>query len=82
MIGDETVNTVPIETIDAFRDHGKAANRLEDDLDKTTKALGQLKAAGIDLDAITQSLEDEGIEKFNEAYEKLLTAIETQKKII
>ena len=81
LIGDETVNTVPIETIDAFRDHGKAANRLEDDLDKTTKVLDQLKAAGIDLDAITQSLEDEGIKKFNEAYEKLLTAIETQKKI-
>ena len=81
LIGDETVNTVPIETIDAFRDHGKAANRLEDDLDKTTKVLDQLKVAGIDLDAITQSLEDEGIEKFNEAYEKLLTAIETQKKI-
>ncbi len=79
LIGDETVNTVPMETIDAFRDHGKAANRLEDDLDKTTKVLHQLKAEGIDLDEITQNLEDDGIEKFNKAYEQLLGAIETQK---
>ena len=80
LIGNETVNTVPIETIDAFRDHGNAANRLEDNLDKTAKVLHQLKAEGIDLDKITQELEDDGIEKFNKAYEQLLKAIDNQKK--
>lgn len=81
LIGNETVNTVPLETIEAFRDHGVAANRLEQDLDKTTKVLHDLKSAGIDLNEITQKLEDEGIEKFNKAYNQLLSAIENQRKI-
>lgn len=80
LIGKETVNTLPLETIAAFRDHGKAENSLEHDLDKATKVLAQLKEQGIDIDLITQKLEDEGIEKFNQSYDKLLDAIEKQKK--
>jgi len=79
LIGPETVDTVPLETIVAFRDHGVAANTLEEGLDKATETLARLKEAGIDLDAITQKLEDEGIEKFNKPFEKLLQAIEDQK---
>ena len=81
LIGAETINTIPIETLNAFNDHGKAGNRLEDDLDKATKVLAQLKENGIDIDIITQKLEDEGIEKFNKAYDKLLKAIEEQKQM-
>jgi len=79
LIGADTVDTVPLETIEAFRDHGVAANTLELDLDKATDTLSRLKAAGIDIDKITQQLEDEGIEKFNAPFEKLLKAIEDQK---
>ncbi|RFZ81456.1 transaldolase [Mucilaginibacter terrenus] len=79
LIGPDTVDTVPLETIDAFRDHGVAANTLEQGLDKATETLAKLKELGIDLDAITQQLEDEGIEKFNKPFEKLLKAIEDQK---
>jgi len=79
LIGADTVDTVPLETIEAFRDHGIAANTLEDGLDKATEALDRLKKAGIDIDKITQQLEDEGIEKFNKPFEKLLQAIEDQK---
>jgi len=79
LIGPDTVDTVPLETIVAFRDHGVAANVLEDGLDKATETLERLKAAGIDIDAITQQLEDEGIEKFNKPFEKLLQSIEDQK---
>jgi transaldolase len=79
LIGADTVDTVPLETIVAFRDHGIAANTLEDGLDKATETLNRLKNAGIDIDAITQQLEDEGIEKFNKPFEKLLQAIEDQK---
>jgi transaldolase len=79
LIGADTVDTVPLETIEAFRDHGIAANTLEDGLDNATAILDKLKAAGIDIDAITQQLEDEGIEKFNKPFEKLLQAIEDQK---
>jgi transaldolase len=80
LIGPDTVDTVPLETVDAFRDHGIAANTLELGLDQATATLAKLKELGIDLDAITQQLEDEGIEKFNKPFEKLLKAIEEQKE--
>jgi transaldolase/transaldolase/glucose-6-phosphate isomerase len=79
LIGPDTVDTVPLETVDAFRDHGVAANTLEAGLDKATEILAKLPSLGIDLAAVTQQLEDEGIEKFNKPFEKLLNAIEAQK---
>jgi transaldolase len=79
LIGADTVDTVPLETIEAFRDHGIATNTLEQDLDKATETLERLKKGGIDIDKITQQLEDEGIDKFNKPFEKLLNAIEGQK---
>lgn len=79
LIGPDTVDTVPLETIEAFRDHGIAANTLEQGLDKATEVLEKLKAGGIDIDQATQQLEDEGVEKFNKPFEKLLNAIEEQK---
>lgn len=79
LIGPDTVDTVPLETIEAFRDHGIAANTLAQGLNEATETLNKLKEAGISIDAITQQLEDEGIEKFNKPFEKLLQAIEDQK---
>jgi transaldolase/transaldolase/glucose-6-phosphate isomerase len=79
LIGNETINTLPLKTIEAFNDHGHAASRLENDLDKATDVLEELNDNGIDINIITQKLEDEGIEKFNKAYAKLLKAIETRK---
>jgi transaldolase len=79
LIGKNTVDTVPLETIEAFRDHGVAADTLGQNLDQATEYLQRVKDAGIDLDEITQKLEDEGVEKFITPYEKLLQAIEDQK---
>ena len=79
LIGPATVDTVPLETIEAFRDHGVAANTLEEGLEKATEILEKIKAAGIDIDKLTQQLEDEGIDKFNKPFEKLLQSIEDQK---
>jgi transaldolase/transaldolase/glucose-6-phosphate isomerase len=79
LIGADTVDTVPLETIEAFRDHGVAADTLDQGLDKATEALDRVKAAGINIDELTQQLEDEGIDKFNAPFEKLLKAIEDQK---
>ena len=78
LIGPDTVDTVPLETIEAFRDHGVAANTLEQGLDQATELLNKVKAAGINMDEITQTLEDEGIDKFNKPFEKLLKSIEDQ----
>lgn len=80
LIGKETINTIPMETLDAFRDHGHAADCLETDLDDAVQVMQQLKDNKIDIDNITQQLESEGIEKFNKPYDKLLKGIETQVK--
>jgi transaldolase/transaldolase/glucose-6-phosphate isomerase len=77
LIGKETINTITIETLEAFRDHGQAQNSIEDGLDKANHVLAQLNENAIDINAITQRLEDQGIEKFNKAYDELLKAIET-----
>ncbi|MDB5128679.1 transaldolase [Mucilaginibacter sp.] len=79
LIGPETVNTIPLETLDAYRDHGHPENRLEQDLDKAAQTFERLKKTGINIDEITQQLEDEGIEKFNKPYDQLLQAIEEKK---
>jgi transaldolase len=78
LIGADTVDTVPLETIEAFRDHGIAADTLEQGLAEATATLEKIKAAGIDIDKITQQLEDEGIAKFNQPFEKLLKSIDEQ----
>ncbi|WP_338876161.1 transaldolase [Spirosoma sp. SC4-14] len=80
LIGPKTVNTIPMETLDAYRDHGQPDFRLETDLDMASQVLEKLAQAGIDLNAISQQLEDEGIEKFNKPYDKLLDAIDKQKE--
>lgn len=80
LIGKDTINTLPMETIDAFRDHGKVTDSLTEGIDDAKKTLDELKQKGIDIDEITQKLENEGIEKFNQAYDKLLRSIADQKR--
>ncbi len=75
LIGPDTVNTVPPATLDAFRDHGSAQAQLEDDLEQAQAALEALEIEGISLDEVTDALLSEGLEKFVEAYEKLLEAV-------
>ncbi|WP_417428403.1 transaldolase [Halpernia sp.] len=80
LIGKDTINTLPLETIDAFRDHGKVTDSLTEGIDEANKVMDDLKNLGINIDEITQKLEDEGIEKFNQAYDKLLKSIDNQKQ--
>ena len=80
LIGPDTINTLPLETIEAFKDHGKAADHLENNLLKATQELQQLKDNGINIDDIAQKLEEEGVQKFNKAYDSLLKAIDSKKK--
>lgn len=75
LIGPETINTLPLETIDAFRDHGKAESRLEEDMEEVRKQLERLKQNGIDLAKVSDKLEKEGIDKFNKSFDQLLNAI-------
>lgn len=75
LIGPETINTITLETLAAFRDHGLPENCLEKDIDKAENVMENLKKKNIDIDVVTQMLEDEGIEKFNKAYDKIIKAI-------
>ena len=75
LIGPNTVNTVPPQTIEAYRNHGKPKSRIELDLKKANRVLKNLPELGIDIDKVTQQLEDEGIGKFNEPFDKLMEAL-------
>ncbi|MBO0933065.1 transaldolase [Fibrella aquatilis] len=82
LIGPKTVNTLPLETLEAYRDHGQPQARLEQDMDHATQVLARVKELGIDLLALTTRLETEGIDKFIKPYDKLLAAIDEQKKAL
>jgi transaldolase len=79
LIGPQTVNTVPQETLNAYRDHGDPAPRLEEGIEKAEEILGLLPQLGIDIDQVTQQLEDEGIEKFNKPYDDLMANLEEKR---
>jgi transaldolase len=75
LIGPDTVNTVPVETIDAYRDHGVPKARLEEDVEEASRVLERLSELGINIDRVTQRLEDEGVEKFNKPFDKLMETL-------
>lgn len=75
LIGPETVNTVPIETLVAYRDHGEPKARLEEDVEEARWVLERLPELGISLDNVTQQLEDDGVEKFNKPFDTLMATL-------
>lgn len=76
LIGPETVNTIPVETFDAYRDHGDPQLRLQDEVEKAHWIFQQLPTLGIDIDQITQQLEDEGVDKFIQSFDQLISALD------
>lgn len=75
LIGRDTVNTVPPATLDAFRDHGKPRDSLEQNVEDAERVLADLAKAGISLETITEALVDDGVKLFAEAADKLLGAV-------
>jgi len=75
LIGLDTINTVPPETIDAYRDHGDPKSRLNQDVKEAAWIMERLPELGINLDKVTQQLEDEGVKKFNEPFDKLMVSL-------
>jgi transaldolase len=75
LIGPETVNTVPMETLVAYRDHGVPKARLEQDLNTARTVLQRLPDLGISIDMVTQQLEDEGVENFIQPFDKLIDVL-------
>jgi transaldolase / glucose-6-phosphate isomerase len=75
LIGPDTVNTMPIATMDAFRDHGTLRDALDDNVADAQRVLGDLGRAGISLDAVTDTLVEEGVKAFADAADKLFAAV-------
>jgi transaldolase len=75
LIGPETVNTMPPNTIDAFRDHGTVANTLEEDVAEAQLTLDNLVELGVNLDEITEKLQDDGVESFAKSFRELMETL-------
>jgi transaldolase len=80
LIGVDTVNTMPEETIRAFQDHGLAQPRLKEELAGAHELLHELARAGVDYDDVTATLEREGVEKFSASFDELLGALAEKRK--
>jgi transaldolase / glucose-6-phosphate isomerase len=79
LIGLDTVNTVPPQTFDAFRDHGRPSATLERDVDQAAKVFTDLAKLGIDFDRVTDELTREGVQSFADSFRDLLQGIETRR---
>lgn len=78
LIGQGTVNTLPLNTLRAYRDHGRPALRLEEGVVEARRVLERLPQAGIDLGAVTQQLEDEGVKKFLDDFDLLMSTLKAK----
>jgi transaldolase/transaldolase/glucose-6-phosphate isomerase len=81
LIGENTINTMPTDTMKAYRDHGNPASRITEGLDDAKIILGKIEALGIDLGKVSQQLEDEGVEKFIKPFESLMKTLEEATKV-
>src|SRR5438067_112924 len=82
LIGPDTVDTMPLETIQNFRAHGKVRYSIEDDLDGARATLAALEAEGIHYDQVTQQLQDEGVKKFADSFHELFDDIRSKQQKI
>ena len=75
LIGREVVNTMPLETVRAFQDHGEVRDTLVEGVDEARALLDELAAAGVDYDDVVATLEDEGVQKFSDSFDELRQGI-------
>ncbi len=79
LIGPDTVNTLTLETLNAYRDHGRPAARLEEGMAQARDVLDRLHTSGIDVEKLSDRLEEEGIRKFIRAFDGLMESIERKR---
>jgi transaldolase len=79
LIGSETVNTMPEETIKAFQDHGEVALTLEQDLEEARRVFERIAEAGVDYDDVVVTLEQEGVQKFSDSFAELLDGVRAKR---
>ncbi|MEY9123088.1 bifunctional transaldolase/phosoglucose isomerase [Bradyrhizobium yuanmingense] len=82
LIGPDTINTVPPATLDAFRDHGKPRDSLEENVEDAKRVLEELERSGISLDAIAEELVKDGVKLFADAADKLYGAVAHKRAVV
>jgi len=82
LVGPDTVDTMPLETIENFRDHGKVRLSVEDNIQQARDELAELEKIGIHYDQVTKQLQDEGVQKFADSFHELFKGIEGKKQSI
>ncbi|MEM7142124.1 MAG: transaldolase [Actinomycetota bacterium] len=82
LIGPDTVNTLPDNTLEAFEDRGTIARTIDADLDEARAVMAAIAAVGVDIDDVTQLLEDEGVAAFEKSFDELLGALGTKAETI
>ncbi len=82
LIGADTINTLPPQTLQLFEDHGTVRETLPADLAEARRVMDRLRGAGLDFDDVTRVLEEEGIEKFAKSFEALLGVIAAKRKAL
>jgi len=80
LIGPQTVDTMPLETIEAFLDHGRIERTLDRDLDGARQALREVEAAGISMERVTDELIAEGVASFAKSFDELISSIESKRQ--
>ncbi len=78
LIGPDTVNTMPLETVEAFLDHGKVRRTVDEGIGEATAVLDSLARLGIDLDAVTEQLQKDGVRAFADSFTKLLHTLDSK----
>ena len=82
LIGPHTVNTMPPQTIEAFRDHGIVARTVDAKLDEARTLLADLEAAGISLDDVTDKLLVDGLASFQKSFDSLIAGLERKTRAL
>jgi transaldolase len=79
LIGPDTVNTMPLETVDAFQDHGTVRETLTNGVDEARALFEEIATAGVDYDDVVDVLEREGVQKFSDSFTHLIAGIESKR---
>jgi transaldolase/glucose-6-phosphate isomerase len=82
LIGPDTVNTLPPETLVAFKDHGTVAQTLTDAIEDAINVLDMLAEVGIDIEHITHRLQDDGVDAFSASFESLFEQIDSKRTVL
>src|SRR5437867_5386530 len=82
LIGPDTVNTMPLKTLESFRDHGHVRLSVEENIQQSQAVLDALQAAGIDYQQVTSQLQQGGVQKFIDSFEKLFQCLEDKRKVL